>query len=592
MVNIIKHKWQKIVAAVLLVFIIVICAMAGVVNRYWSPILAQNVKIAVLASTDSLYEADFRDADFHVLQGKLVIHDITLRPNMALYKRIVKTGIAPNNLYELKVKRLVIKHMHPIRLYFKRELNIDQIILSAPELRITYHLNHTHDTLPKDRLTAWQRIRPMLKSLDVKQIMLNDVKLKYEDYSGNTLDISELKEMNLTGNNLLIDSLTQTDRSRFYYFKEVQLELNNFSRISKDSLYTYQIRQLQYSTLTSRLQAFGVGVVPVKELVFMEKKIRNRYSFFADTLRMDNFDFSNYNKYRRFNSSKLVLSKGEFTVFTNPAAPVRKGNRLRTFPNVAIRQIKNDVKLDTLQLRQFNITYRGYGKKSKKPGHISFNNTNGFIFNITNNEAALQRNPVCRLTLNTRVMNAGRLDLGASFNLTDSARSYTYSGTLGTMKMGKLNPATQPFGLVKITSGTLNRFNFDITGNSRLARGKITLLYNDLKIKLFKADSIHYMRRPMVTLMANALIIKHHNPDKPGDAPRSYEVSYIREPDTPFLKAVWQTLAQGIKASAGYDDATERKVKQHIAQFTIDRRNRQIRKELRHKRREARKHKH
>ncbi|MDB5001361.1 MAG: hypothetical protein JWR76_2438, partial [Mucilaginibacter sp.] len=108
-----KHKWQRISSIVLLVLVVLVLIPAVFINRYWSPILADKVKSELLASTDSLYKVDFTNAELHILQGKIVIYDIKLRPDTAIYNRKKKQGLAPNNLYELQVKKLVVSHIHP-----------------------------------------------------------------------------------------------------------------------------------------------------------------------------------------------------------------------------------------------------------------------------------------------------------------------------------------------------------------------------------------------------------------------------------------------------------------------------------------------
>lgn len=582
-----KHKWQKVLAAVLLVFLLLITVVAYFVNRHWSPILADRVRNAVLASSDSLYHANFTDAELHIVQSKLVIHNLTLTPNQAVYKRLLKLGIAPNNLFTIKVKRLVFKNIHPLKLYYDRKLDIGQIILSAPELQISYALNHKRDTIVGSRLNAWQRIKDMLKSVHVKEIMLNDVKFTYKDYSGNELNISELKEMNLSGKELLIDSTTQKDSSRFYYFKDIQAELNNFSRPSDNGLYEYKIKLLQYSTLTSQLKAFGVGLIPKPDSVFIKRGVRTWFHFDTDTLQLNGFDFKTYNKYRLLHASKLMIKRGNFIAFAKPAGKARKGNRLLTFPNVAIHQLKNDFTLDTVQLNRIHITYKGYGKKSHRQGMVSYNNTNGYIYNITNNAAALQKNNLTRVKLSSYLMDSGPLQVEFTFNLTDSARSYSYKGSIGPMDMSKLNKAVMPFALVKLTSGELDKLTFDIKADRNVSKGNVTLLYHDLKIHVLKMDTVQdmYRHRGMASLFANALIVKRNNPDTPGGIPRSYKVTYVREPDTAFFKTVWKTLAKGIKASAGYDEAMEKEVKRHIAQRRADKLARTAKKALRNRRR-------
>ena len=86
---------------------------------------------------------------------------------------------------------------------------------------------------------------------------MGDVKFKYKDYSGNKLEISELKELNVSAHDLLIDSATQTDKSRELYCKDIVAELNNYLGKSSDGLYTYKFDHMRFSTSQSRLNVEG-----------------------------------------------------------------------------------------------------------------------------------------------------------------------------------------------------------------------------------------------------------------------------------------------------------------------------------------------
>ncbi|HEX3386219.1 MAG TPA: hypothetical protein VHS53_13560, partial [Mucilaginibacter sp.] len=244
--------------------IVTVCVLAGIViilafivNRYWSPILAKEVRKAVLKSSDSLYHIDFSDAELHIVRGELDIYNIKLTPDTAVYNRRKRAHLAPNNLVELHVKRLILTHIHPFKAYFQHKLEIGEVILTNPEINISYQLNHTKDTTLKDHRTLWQKMSKTLKSIHIGQIALSDVKLKYEDYSGNKLAISELKQMNLSAHDFLIDSTTQNDRSRSLFCKEIVAELNNYSLRSPDGLYKFRFNHLRLSTQTSRLNIEG-----------------------------------------------------------------------------------------------------------------------------------------------------------------------------------------------------------------------------------------------------------------------------------------------------------------------------------------------
>ncbi len=393
-----KRRWHKIAIAVSIVFVSLILILGFLINLYWSPILAYKVKEVVYKSSDSLYTADFSSAELHVLRGTIVIFNITLKPDTAVYNRRKKQHIAPNNLVELHVKRLTLSHIHPFKLYFQHKLEIGEIVLSEPIVNISYQLNHTRDTVLKPNQTAWQKISKSLRSIHIGTILLGDVKLKYEDYSGNKLVVSELKEMNLNASDLLIDSATQTDKSRLLYCKDIIAELNNYTARSPNGLYTYKFNHIKLSTQKSQLNVEGIALKPINAAGFFAKSHRDRFIMRLDSLQLNKFDYLNYHKYRVLTASSLILNKGSVEIFGNPNHPNDKPDKIASFPNVGLFKINADMKIDTVLVHQINVFYTEYNEKSKEPGTISFNNTSGHFLNVTTNQAALQKNNNCTIT--------------------------------------------------------------------------------------------------------------------------------------------------------------------------------------------------
>jgi hypothetical protein len=91
------------------------------------------------------------------------------------------------------------------------------------------------------------------------------------------------------------------------------------------------------------------------------------------------------------------------------------------------------------------------------------------------------------------------------------------------------------------------------------------------------------------SLFANIFILKHNNPDKEGEIPRSFNVNYTRPIAMPFFGTLWQTLLLGIKPAAGLDDKTQKAATARMAQGEQNKTNRQLKKEMRKKRRVERK---
>ncbi|MBK0377953.1 hypothetical protein [Mucilaginibacter segetis] len=573
-----KHTWQKVLLGIFLFVIIIIILPAIILNKYWSPILADKVKSAVLKGTDSLYKVDFSTAELHLLQGKIVVYEAKLIPDTAVYNRKKKEGQAPGSLYEVQVKRIVLTHIHPFKLYFGHKLDIGRIALTAPQLQVSHYSDKSKDSTKKDNRTLYQKISKSLGLIHVGEIYVSDVNLKYKNYTGDKPVVSELKEMNLKATDLLIDSATQTDTSRFLYCKDVTTQLYNYTGKTANGLYTYTFKSAKLSTQSSQLNIEGLDLQPVKPAAFFEKSDGDRFTLHLDSVQLSNFDFITYNRSKEFNASNITLGGGSFNVYSKPSGVPKKTDRLATFPHVGIKKIKSAFNIDTLTLKHVDVVYNEYNKKSKKVGDVVFNNTDATFLNITNNKDTLSKNNICTASITSYFMGKGKLDLNFAFNLTDEANSYSYKGHLAPMDMQYINKATMPLALIKITSGKIKSFDFDIHATKKTSKGKIKLLYNDLKISMLKADENGYSKKALATLFANTFVLKHNNPDDPGETPRSANVVFNRPYNFPFFKTLWQTLLKGIKPCAGVGEEKEKQAMKQMDEHEKKKQERAIKK--------------
>ncbi|GAB3933148.1 hypothetical protein [Mucilaginibacter myungsuensis] len=591
--NFLKQRWQRVTARVVIITAAVVLIGSFLINLYFSPILGRTVKNTVLEASDSLYHVDFSRADLHVLRGKIVIFNINVQPDMAVYNRLKARNLHPNNLYRVHIKKLALNHIHPFTLYFKRKLNIGQIILSAPELNVQYQQNRTKDTTPVDKRSLYERISKTLHSINVGYIGLNDVQFKYEDHSGNKVAISELKEMNLSATDLLIDSTSMKDTSRFLYCRDVVTELNNFTGKAPNGLYKYRMKSLTLSTRSRQLNIQNLQLEPVDPDRFFDKSRNDRFTINMDSVQLNDFDFLSYHKYRKLSASSLKLTNGRLGVFNNPYLKERNriaqgkkqiGDRAVTFPNAGIYKLKTDLKIDSVQIKNLHVSYTELNAKSQKTGYVTFNHTNGTITNLTTNDEALQKNKYCNIILKTNFMSKAALEVAFKFDMAGRDLAYSYKGHLGAMNLGRVNPATTTLGMVKIRSGNMSSFDFDIKANRHGSKGKISFIYSDFKVTLLKPDTAKNKMKKLTlaSFFANALIIKHNNPDNVGELPRVGYVNVARPIGDPFFKTIIRTLMSGIKQCIGYNTKKESEMMSHEA-------NRKAKKEEKEKEKERKK---
>jgi hypothetical protein len=578
-IKFLSTKRSRIIAAAIIVPVVLLLILALVINSIWSPILAAKVRDAVIKGSDSLYRADFSDAQLHILQGKIMLYNVSLIPDTQVYRRRVKLGTAPNNLIKLNARRIIVSEIHPFKLYFNKKIDIGRIAINSPHIQVSYALNHTKDTTDKDHQTAWQKLSKSFKSAHVGDIFLDNISFKYDDYSGNKVAVSEIKQMSLHAHDLLIDSATQTDRSRFLYCKDLTADVQNYSGRTANGLYNYSLKRLKLATSTSQVNVTGFTFDPVDADVFFAKSRKDKFQVRLDSVQFNNFDFLSYHKYRSLTASSLIIKGGMLDVYNNPNKIRIYKDKLETFPNVAIYMLKTDLKIDSIELKKFNITYSEVGKKSHKTGTLTFANTHALLFNVTTNPNALKRDSIATAKINTWFMGKGKLNIAFRFNLRARSASYSFKGHLGPMPLQALNKVTMPLPMVKITEGTLKSFDFDIYGDAKVSKGYIACLYNDVKVKLLRVgNSQMYSRKIIPTLFANLFIIKHNNPDNAGEKPRTFYVTYPRPKDSPFFKTAWATMLKGLKPTIGLDDKTESAVKKRLDDMKQKKKDRELKK--------------
>jgi hypothetical protein len=563
-VTFLKHRWQKILLICAATFLLLIVVAALCINSFLTPKISLKLKEAVLKGTDSLYHIDFSDLDLNVLKGKAVLYNISFKPDTAVYNRMKKRGAAPNSLYELHVKQLVIADAHAFQIYFKKKLEVGKIILHSPEIQISKYSDKETDTVKKDKRTIYEKIEKTFKLVRVSEISLTDISYSQKDFTQPKIATSRFKEMDLKATDLLIDSATQTDTSRLLYCKDITTELKNYSGKSGDGLYTFKVRSVKLSTQTKKLTVRGIDIKPVEHTLFFRKSKSDRFTVKIDSMQLNNFDYMMYRKNQSVNIKRIVMNKGDLEVYSNYNGKVPTTDRIVTFPNWALRHaVKSTFNVDTLDLKHFAVTYKELNKGPMKTGAVIFNNITARFRNLTNNKELLIKNNIATASLTSYFMGKGRLDLSFTFNLTDATYNYSYKGHLGPMDIAAANPATMPLALVKITSGRVKSLDFNVHSTQKTSTGTVNLLYNNLKIDLLrKDDEKGYSKKTIISTLANAIIIKHDNPDDDKTSPRVAKVVFIRPANFPFFKTLWQTVLGGIKACAGVGEAKEKDKKE------------------------------
>lgn len=133
-----KRKIIKWLLGIVAFILIVLAGAAIYLAIAWKPLVTKAIKNTIVNVSDSLYHADVADIRINLITGSASLDSIYIYPDTIIYNKMIVKRIAPENLFELKIRNLELKNINAWEIFFRKDLNMDAINIKDPELRITY----------------------------------------------------------------------------------------------------------------------------------------------------------------------------------------------------------------------------------------------------------------------------------------------------------------------------------------------------------------------------------------------------------------------------------------------------------------------
>lgn len=587
-----KIKWISLLSAMLLSIVI---GVSVYIYYQIEPMVSARLKESIKTSTDGLYDISFSKLNINPFTGNVTIRDISFKPDTAVYNRFKRDRIHPSHLYEIKVKVLRLRRVHPLKVYLKRDLTVNSILIENPIVRVYYENNQSKDSSKVDTRTAWQRLSKYLHSIKVHEVLFKEIDFKYIDRRLQKPEINGVKNLSITIKDILIDSLSHLARTRFYYTKDILVEITDNSFASNDGMYTVKFNKLEMSTLNKYAMVRGLRVIPkYPEIEFSHKfdYKKARYLIGINEVWLRGIDYKSLTDKRTLHATSLNLNNASLDVFMNKQLPKAKGDLGQNFPQILIKDLRLTSLIDTVSLHSSKLSYSEYDPYTAKTGRISFLALRGKLLNVTNDSIALQKNNWSKGSFIGYPYGKARIDFNINFNLTSPVFQHNYSGKLYQMQARHFNHITRALAMLDVSSGEAQSATFSVNADYRNAKGTLTIVYKDLNIGILRLNKNKKLQRSTVlSLVANNLLLIEDNPSK-GEPLRHGRISYSRPDSVSFYSMIWKSLFTGIKENIGMTPEREKRLQETFQSFKHEgspktKDQRKLEREQRRKRRES-----
>ena len=549
---------------IILIFIAVIAIAAAGVYFYlkqnrlkdFEPLVRQKLQSLVNDASNGLYALNFDKLDADVVNSKLIITNVRLSPDTAFAAVLDSSGRRPPDIFTVSLKVLSIDGINIDDFLSNKKIDLDILYIEDPSVEINHkkslRLNNKNDTA--DIQTVYQRISKQMNRIAIKKIVISNMNVVHHNEKDNNKQSNTgFKNVNFIFENMLIDSLTQFDSTRFLYAKNASIFLGKLQLPTADSLYNINLDSISVNAAAKSLQVKSFSLEPretkknfSKQLAF----VKDRYDVTLENISFKNIDWWNIVSDESFEAGEAMIEKGVIDIYADRSLPPNPKSKLGNYPSQLIMKAPLPLHIKAIKILNTDVTYSELNAGSGKTGKIIFTGINGAISNITNDSVLIARNPFLNIDAKALLMHAGNMHTIFNFNLAKADEGlFSVDANLEAMDGRAINPATEALGFFKIETLDIHKLSTHIEGTNYTAKASVKFAYDNMKIELLKNDNENGTQRKQgfLSFIANTFVLKQSNDFATVSA------TYSRDFQKSFFNFIWKTILAGILKATGYE---------------------------------------
>ncbi|MDB5199463.1 MAG: hypothetical protein JWO92_1426 [Chitinophagaceae bacterium] len=519
------------------------------------PAIIAKLQQLVKDGSNGLYILSVEKIEPHLLSSKLDVLNASIHIDTAAMRHLDSLQLLPDDIFTFHLSMVHIDGIGIADLLNKDRIEITGIHVSNPVITL-YHKKRSYNEIERknnDTLSLYEKLKGRLKKIAIGKIDVANGTFINHDIGKKNKE-KKFKDISILINDLLIDSLSQYDKSRFLFAKHAIFSTKNYSIPTSDGLYFFKAGNISLAGEQHTITALNVELKPRYKREQFENKLPFRNDMFQfnfpkvilndiDVLAMINDD--------RFIAKRAEIAGGSFSDFIDRSKP-QKPVMLNNFPHQLLMRIPFKLSINRLDVHNVNIAYEEHNPLSEQNGIVYFDNLHGSINHISNIPAEINMHPVTDFSGTALFMHHVPMTAKFKFNLLKyRTGDFSVDITMDTLDNITINKISEPLGLFSVKTGQMQHAQGHIDGNNSGTSGSISMQYNNLHLTPLKKDEQKgkLKKKVLTGFFANILLIKNENPK--GKELRQPNFTVERDKETPFFNLIWKTILTGILKTLG-----------------------------------------
>jgi hypothetical protein len=547
-------------------------------------------------SPDSVYTISLDSLHYSSREEVLTARLFNVSPDREAHEQLKKENIeeASSNLFNVSARKFRISGFDLIRSYETGRFNINEMVLTQPEVAILQDKNvkeqrkgealqktekeeesgTTEQTGKKEKAEratgiarakggennnqnqALQQVADIVETFRIDRLRVEDGYFRMNVLKDTVQRSQTLEHVTVVLDDLRLISLQAADPLDMFRVDDIGILVKDYSFLTSDSLYKFHIGEVRTDLNDQLLTIDSIQLEPLFKIEEYQDKLEyaaDRIDLKIPGISMQGFQLDAFFNQQEILASKIYVDAPSINMYRDNRTPQNPDRQPYTLQRM-LRDVPFRINIDTASIEQGKIVYSEIAPGGVEPGVLTLDETKLLITNITNDSLLLREHDIITADGSTRLMDESRLEVKFKFHMNHPEDLYTYKGSLEPMKFTAFNPLFEKIMFIRMESGRINKATFDVTANAHLAVGNMRFLYQDLDMQLIDKNN---PKDPGFLLNAgswliNNVVIKDNNPSRLGnlrkgdiEAERDYSKSVFNHMSSAMTSGMASSLMPG-----------------------------------------------
>ncbi|MGD1891313.1 MAG: hypothetical protein ACFB15_12055 [Cyclobacteriaceae bacterium] len=524
---------KRIIGVLILGLLLIITAYLSA--NWW---ISNNLQTLINSNPERAYDITYDKLDIHLLLKGVRIQNLTIQPVDKEAKNPITVSVAEAEIRGLRWQELLTN----------QAVKIGEMTFIEPDFEIVLD-TASSDQSPNAAKNLQYLFGDVLSRADVEKFTLRDGSARAR-MPNEEKYFARLNKLNLFADKIETDSLQWKHLIPF----EVDQFYSKVEGVSiqLDSSRTFSCEQIEYSLYDSKLAISNASIDFLKDWRYISSEVgvqTDLINFQIKSLEINQLDTeSKLSGDLDIRAQSVVLDSLVFNDYRDKNQPNPPDQNKPLFGGL-VASIPFPLKVDTVLIRNSQITYHELGEEKKEPGAISFNNTYGSIYNITTIPSFQSQFGQFEADLITLINRQAKAQIRLEVPYVNE--QFRMSVAIDSFYLASLNSVIVPLVDVQANAGKVHKMLLSMNADEFSSKNQLVLDYDDLNIKLLKENTNPQAKkkkkrkkRGVLSSVAN-LAIRHRN--LPDD--KNYVLADYRTQRNVYRGAfnlIWVSIKEGM----------------------------------------------